>query len=47
MADQEFIHNDGRVWDALPNAKTPCLIMNGDRDVLVSFSLLVTLSPQW
>lgn len=37
VADQEFIHNDGRVWDALPNAKTPCLIMNGDRDVLVSF----------
>jgi len=36
VADQEFIHNDGRVWDALPRAATPCLIMNGDRDVLVS-----------
>ncbi|PSC71947.1 alpha beta hydrolase [Micractinium conductrix] len=34
-ADQQFIHHDGRVWDALPGACTPCLLMNGDRDVLV------------
>lgn len=37
VADQEFIHNDGRVWDALPRANTPTLVMNGDRDVLVPF----------
>ena len=36
VADQEFIHRDGRVWDALPQARTPTLVMNGDRDVLVS-----------
>lgn len=35
LADQEFIHRDGRVWDALPRVATPCLIMNGDKDVLV------------
>lgn len=35
MADKEFITKDGRVWDALPGVRCPCLIMNGDRDVLV------------
>ncbi|KAL4440417.1 hypothetical protein ABPG75_003418 [Micractinium tetrahymenae] len=34
-ADKEFITRDGRVWDALPGVRCPCLIMNGDRDVLV------------
>lgn len=45
VADQEFIHNDGRVWDALPRANTPTLVMNGDRDVLVR--LLCLRANRW
>ena len=35
VADQRFITAEERVWEALPGANTPVLIMNGDLDVLV------------
>ncbi|KAL4431747.1 hypothetical protein ABPG77_002963 [Micractinium sp. CCAP 211/92] len=44
VADKEFITKDGRVWDALPGVRCPCLIMNGDRDVLVPHENAVRIS---